>query len=139
MPRPRTDLASAVDQQIQSLAKQVLDRIETLRGEVARLSDQYERLTGSPPPGARDRRRGASAGSNGKRQRLPGVDVEWIGAHLRAKPMTLKQLQDVAEREGRSSLSVMNVLRVNKNKFKSSEGTKDPGVRGRAAMVWAVK
>lgn len=141
-----------LDAAIGSIAQKIKDRASALKQEIesrqeqlGELAEKYERLTGTGLgiAGVSGRRGGGGGGGNvgpnGKRLRRLGVDVEWISSHLSKEPMTLKQLQAVAEREGRSSLSVMNVLRTNKNKFKSAEGDKEPGVRGRAAQVWSAK
>ena len=133
---------SDFDDQIKAIMQQVKERMNALQKEIDakqreldHLSGRYAQLTGTAPA---PRGRPAS-GRAGKRIRRLGVDVNWIGQQLANKPMTLRQLQDLALRSGRSALSVMNVLRMNKNRFKASEGSKDPSQRGRAATLWSAK
>ena len=153
MARPRGSRnALNLDQAIQSIAAQIRSRVGELKQEIQlkqdeldRLSATYQQITGGKVGGGAGGRGGrgvgrpAGAGRGGKRIRRQGVDVKWISNALSKQPMTLRQLQSVAEREGRSALSVMNVLRANQKQFKASEGEKDPGVRGRAAQVWSTK
>jgi hypothetical protein len=133
-----------LDQQINAIAQKIKQRMDALQQEIGdkqreldHLAGKYRQLTGRSVGGGGARV--GRAGRGGKRIRRLGVDVGWINGQLSKQPMTLKQLQDVALREGRSALSVMNVLRANKNKFKSSEGSKDPSQRGRAAQKWSAK
>jgi hypothetical protein len=143
MPRPAGSRNVSLDQQIDAITNKIKQRMDSLQQEIdskqrelEHLSDRYAQLTGAAPAG---RRRPRNIGPNGKRIRRLGVNVEWIGQQLSNKPMTLKQLQDLALRTGRSALSVMTVLRANQSKFKSTGGSKDPHQRGRAAQVWSTK
>jgi hypothetical protein len=138
------DVARSLDREIDRLVQKIKMRVDSLRDEIdARekelrgLEAQLGRLTGNSASARRGDVGRTARGS--KRIRRLGVDVPWIESHLRIRPQTLKQLQSTALSEGRSALSVMNVLRLNQAKFKSSEGTKDSHQRGRAAHVWSAK
>src|SRR5579885_2064717 len=107
MARPRGSRNLNLDEQIESIAQRIKDRLHTLRDEIDQRQDEVDRrserdaqLTGTRIGGAgRGRPIGSgSVGRNGKRIRRLGVDVEWISGKLEKQPMTLKQLQDVALR-----------------------------------------
>src|SRR6266700_2711902 len=141
-----------LDRRIAELVEQIKDRYAVLKRETDHLADQYQRLTGASLANARVN--GATRATGGapaataatpvkpatrgkKRTRRPGVDAEWIADQLKSASMTLKQLQDVAAQQGRSELSVMNVLRANKPKFKSERGEKRERVKGVPALIWS--
>lgn len=154
MARPKSVVNVAdLDQQIASIGQTIQIRYVELKNELDTLAERYFRITG---------RQVGTNGSNGrskaepsatvsgagisvtktkagkKRRRKQGVDVAWIEENL-SKPMTVKQLQDVAEKGGRSGLSVMNVLRAHKGKFKTSPGQKKEGVKGVPAQLYSLK
>jgi hypothetical protein len=148
MANPKSKAASHIDQKFNDLADLIRNRYNELKTEMDDLLKTLERAAEKPSTAKiMNAKSGGGAAVNAatatpkakKRIRLPGVDVEWIAAHLNKKPHTLKQLQDVAEKEGKSPLSVMNMLRENKAKFKASEGTKEKGQKGKAPQVWTVK
>jgi hypothetical protein len=148
MPKAKASSLSNLDQQIYAITQDIRARYTALKQELDGLSDTYHRLTnkvltsgtanggtkGKASPNAT-----AVPKTSKKRIRLPGVDAAWITTHLTKKPATLKQLQDLAAKEGKSGLSVMNVLRDSKTKFKATAGEKVEGKKGKAPQVWGVK
>ena len=135
---PSTVNVPSLDQQIDSIGEAIQARHAELNNELNTLSETYTRITGHPlgtsSSNGRDNSELKTAvptttasvtktKARKKRLRKEGVSLAWIQENL-GKPMTVKQLQAVAEKGGRSGLSVMNVLRANKNKFKTSPGQK---------------
>jgi hypothetical protein len=110
-----------------------LRRLQKERRKLARALDfldgEIAKISGNPG-------RAVSPG-NGRRIRRPGVDFQWIVKALKTGPATLKHLQGIAEVQGLSALSVMKTVNENKSKLKASAGSKEPGVRGRAPLVWS--
>jgi hypothetical protein len=153
MARPKR-IGPSLAEQIAAVTQGIQVRYTELKGEIDQLSDQYFRLTGQHLNRAGVRRPGrpraavaapvaaAAPGrtkSGKKRIRREGVNLAWLQENLGKQAMTLQQLQGVAQKEGRSALSVMNVLRANKGKFKSQAGEKKAGVKGVPANIYSLK
>lgn len=155
-----TSLLADVDQQMEKLAQRIKDRFAqvkreagNLQQEMETLSQHHERLTGKgllnglngsraarpgPKPGPRAAS-GAKGNRGGKRTRKPSPSVEWLQEQVSKRGMTVKQLQRAAEADNLSGIRIPALLKENKAKFKAEAGTKEEGVKGKAAMVWGIK
>lgn len=72
-----------------------------------------------------------------RRTRKQGVTTEWLAETLSKKPMTVKQLQQAADKDGLSGLRIAALLKD--GKFKSVAGEKPKGVKGKPAALWSAR
>lgn len=72
-----------------------------------------------------------------RRTRKTGVTAEWLTDTLSKKPMTVKQLQQAADKADLSGLRIAAMLK--EGKFKSAAGEKPKGVKGKPAALWSAK
>jgi hypothetical protein len=130
---------------VQRRAEQELQEIDSY---LERFGSLYQVATGKPHRAlgssgnghARAEKKVGKATTKGrsKRTRKQGVSAEWVESHLK-QPMTLRQLQEKADKDGFSTLSVAAVLKKGKSKFKAAEGERKAGMKGKAPQVWSSK
>lgn len=130
----KRDIQRKADKELRALDDQIL-RLNFLYKSVA--GKDHRAVAGSNGHAAGEKGAG-KAKRAGKRTRKQGVSAEWVESHLKS-PMTLRQLQERAEKAGLSALSVMAVLKKEKSKFKAAEGERKQGVKGKAPQVWSLR